>query len=99
MAAACLKIRRSVFSFRFGEIIAEVQRVPLGDLSYIEPRWDQFIPGQIEGCRARHERLGLPQQFLPGWTIFFVMQPHSFLERAARYPDRRIHSGKFFAEA
>ena len=22
--------------------------------------------GQIEGCRARHERLGLPQKFLDG---------------------------------
>src|SRR5207237_8230728 len=25
-----------------------------------------FIRGQIEGCRARHERLGLPQKFLNG---------------------------------
>jgi hygromycin-B 7''-O-kinase len=38
----------------------------LGDLSQIEPRWDQFIPKQIQGCRARHERLGLPQQFRAG---------------------------------
>jgi hygromycin-B 7''-O-kinase len=52
--------------FQIGEIIAEVQRVPLGDLSQIEPCWDQFIPRQIEGCRARHERLGLPRQFLAG---------------------------------
>ena len=52
--------------FQIGETIAEVQRVPLGDLSQIEPRWDQFIPRQIEGCRARHERLGLPRQFLAG---------------------------------
>ena len=43
-----------------------MQRVPLGDLSQIEPRWDQFIRGQIEGCRARHERLGLPRKFLAG---------------------------------
>ena len=52
--------------FQIGEIIAEMQRVPLGDLSQIEPRWDQFIPRQIEGCWARHERLGLPRQFLAG---------------------------------
>jgi len=52
--------------FQVGEIIAEVQRVPLGDLSQIEPRWDEFIPRQIQGCRARHERLGLPRQFLAG---------------------------------
>jgi hygromycin-B 7''-O-kinase len=51
---------------QIGETIAEVQRVPLGDLSRIEPRWRQFMSKQIEGCRARHERLGLPQKYLDG---------------------------------
>jgi len=51
---------------RIGETIAEVQRVPVGDLSGIEPRWRQFMSKQIEGCRARHERLGLPQKYLDG---------------------------------
>jgi hygromycin-B 7''-O-kinase len=51
---------------RIGETIAEVQRAPLGELSAIEPRWDQFMRRQIEGCRARHTRLGLPQKFLDG---------------------------------
>ena len=49
-----------------GETIAEVQRVPAGALAQIEPGWDAFMRGQIEGCRARHERLGLPQKFLDG---------------------------------
>jgi hygromycin-B 7''-O-kinase len=49
-----------------GETIAEVQRVPAGELSGIEPRWDRFIARQIEGCRARHARLGLPPKFLDG---------------------------------
>jgi hygromycin-B 7''-O-kinase len=49
-----------------GAIIADVQRVPVGELSLIEPRWDQFIAAQIAGCRARHIRLGLPQKFLDG---------------------------------
>jgi hygromycin-B 7''-O-kinase len=49
-----------------GETIAEVQRVPVGDLSRIEPRWDRFIAKQIEACRARHARLGLPPKFLDG---------------------------------
>jgi hygromycin-B 7''-O-kinase len=49
-----------------GATIAEVQRVPLGELSRIGPQWDQFIAGQIEGCRARHQRLGLPRKFLDG---------------------------------
>jgi len=50
-----------------GETIAEVQRVPLGELSRIEPRWDQFMLKQVEGCRARHARLGLPQRYLDGF--------------------------------
>jgi hygromycin-B 7''-O-kinase len=49
-----------------GEIIAEVQRVPAAALLDIEPGWDVFLRGQIEGCRARHQRLGLPRKFLDG---------------------------------
>ncbi|MDE5457362.1 phosphotransferase [Bradyrhizobium sp. CSA112] len=49
-----------------GETIAQVQRFPVGALAQIEPGWDVFMRGQIEGCRARHERLGLPQKFLDG---------------------------------
>jgi hygromycin-B 7''-O-kinase len=52
--------------FQIGATIAEVQRVPVGELSGIEPRWDQFMSQQIRGCRARHERLGLPQKYLDG---------------------------------
>src|SRR6266704_1142599 len=51
---------------QIGETIAEVQQVPVGDLSRIEPRWRQFMSKQIEGCRARHQRLGLPQKYLDG---------------------------------
>jgi hygromycin-B 7''-O-kinase len=51
---------------QLGELIAEVQRVPVGELSQLEPRWENFIPKQIEGCRARHARLGLPQKYLDG---------------------------------
>jgi hygromycin-B 7''-O-kinase len=43
-----------------------VQRVPPGRLLAIEPRWDGFMRGQIEGCRARHQRLGLAKKFLDG---------------------------------
>jgi hygromycin-B 7''-O-kinase len=51
---------------QIGETIAQVQRVPPGELSAIEPRWDEFIPRQIAGCHARHKRLGLPRKFLDG---------------------------------
>jgi hygromycin-B 7''-O-kinase len=52
---------------QLGETIAAVQQVPVADLAEMEPRWDQFIAGQIEGCRSRHTRLGLPQKFLDGF--------------------------------
>ena len=49
-----------------GETIAEVQRAPIGALARIERDWGTFMRRQIAGCRARHERLGLPQKFLDG---------------------------------
>jgi hygromycin-B 7''-O-kinase len=61
--------RESVLA-QVGETIAEVQRVPVGDLSQLQPQWEQFIPKQIEGCRARHERLGMPQKYLDGLDHF-----------------------------
>jgi hygromycin-B 7''-O-kinase len=55
---------------RIGETIAEVQRVPVGELSRLAPRWDEFIPSQIAGCHARHTRLGLPRKFLDGLDAY-----------------------------
>jgi hygromycin-B 7''-O-kinase len=55
---------------RIGETIAEVQRVPSEELSELEPRWDEFIPAQIERCHARHARLGLAPKFLDGLDEF-----------------------------
>lgn len=66
--------RESVLT-QVGEIIAEVQQIPVGDLSQLEPQWKQFIPKQIEGCRVRHERLGLHQKYLD--------ELESFLQEAA----------------
>ncbi|MFT4119239.1 aminoglycoside phosphotransferase family protein [Bradyrhizobium sp.] len=51
---------------QIGETIAAVQRAPLGPLAEIEPRWDEFMRRQMQGCRARHERLGLAPKFLAG---------------------------------
>jgi hygromycin-B 7''-O-kinase len=55
---------------RIGETIAEVQRVPVGELCHLEPRWDEFIPMQIAGCHARHARLGLPRKYLDGLDAY-----------------------------
>ena len=51
---------------QIGETIAQVQRVPVGDLAGIEPQWPRFMAQQIAGCRARHQRLGLLPKFLDG---------------------------------
>ena len=51
---------------QIGETIAAVQAAPLGPLGEIEPRWDAFMRAQMEGCRARHTRLGLAPKFLAG---------------------------------
>ncbi|WP_199198166.1 phosphotransferase [Bradyrhizobium sp. MOS002] len=51
---------------QIGETIASVQRVPLGPLAQIQPRWDDFMRAQMQGCKARHTRLGLAPKFLAG---------------------------------
>jgi hygromycin-B 7''-O-kinase len=51
---------------QIGETIASVQRAPLGPLATIEPRWVEFMRRQMQGCRARHTRLGLAPKFLVG---------------------------------
>ncbi|QOZ12742.1 phosphotransferase [Bradyrhizobium sp. CCBAU 51765] len=51
---------------QIGETIASVQRAPLGALAQIEPRWDDFMRRQMQGCKARHERLGLAPKFRAG---------------------------------
>jgi hygromycin-B 7''-O-kinase len=62
--------RKRLLLGQIGETIAEVQRVPVGELSELEPRWDRFIPAQIEQCRVRHERLGLAPKYLDGLDEF-----------------------------
>lgn len=52
--------------WQVGALIAEVQKVLPGDLLKLDPQWKQFLPKQIEGCRDRHRRLGLPPRYLDG---------------------------------
>lgn len=51
---------------QIGETIASVQRVPLGPLASIEPRWNDLMRAQMQGCKAVHTRLGLAPKFLKG---------------------------------
>ena len=60
------ELEKELVLAEIGETIAEVQRAPVGALARIEPDWSSLMRKQIEGCRARHERLGLPQKFLNG---------------------------------
>lgn len=60
---------------QLGETIREVQRVPVGDLSGIGPGWSQFISAQIEGCRARHQRLGLARKYAEGLDDILAEAP------------------------
>lgn len=47
-----------------GRIMARVHAVPVDQLHDLPPLWSEFFPAQIKGCRARHERLGMPLWFL-----------------------------------
>jgi len=47
-----------------GETIAAVQEVPPGPIASLGPRWPDFIAEQIDSCRARQIRLGLPERYL-----------------------------------
>ncbi|MDA9425582.1 MULTISPECIES: aminoglycoside phosphotransferase family protein [Bradyrhizobium] len=55
---------------QIGETIASVQRAPLGPLASVEPRWADFMRRQMQGCKARHTRLGLAPKFLRGLDDF-----------------------------
>ncbi|MBC7690314.1 MAG: phosphotransferase [Methylotenera sp.] len=47
-----------------GRIMAQVHSVPVGDLHDLEPEWAPFLKMQVERCKSRHKRLGMPDWFL-----------------------------------
>lgn len=53
-----------------GRIMARVHAVPVHSLHDLPPPWSEFFPAQIEKCRARHERLGMPRWFVEGLDAF-----------------------------
>jgi hygromycin-B 7''-O-kinase len=55
--------RRSILH-AIGALIAEVQALPLGVMTELEPRWSEFIEQQARHCRERHQRLGLATHLL-----------------------------------
>ena len=65
---------------RIGRLIAEVQSLGVEGLEPLEPSWDQFLPGQIAGCRAHHARLKLPEKFLVGIESYLLGAQEAFPE-------------------
>lgn len=53
-----------------GRIMARVHAVPIGTLNELPPLWSEFLPGQVLACRARHERLGMPDWFTANVEAF-----------------------------
>jgi len=49
-----------------GAIMARTHSLPVGTLTTLEPEWNDFLSVQIQGCRARHTRLGMPPWFVNG---------------------------------
>jgi hygromycin-B 7''-O-kinase len=53
-----------------GRIMARVHAVPVGGLHDLPPLWSDFFPMQLQKCRARHERLGMPRWFVDAVDAF-----------------------------
>jgi hygromycin-B 7''-O-kinase len=60
----CNAAERAEILRALGALIAEVQAIDPGALAALPPAWPEFIEAQMEGCRRRHERVGLPSHLL-----------------------------------
>ncbi len=49
-----------------GSIMARAQSLPVGTLTTLPPDWKEFLSVQMQGCRARHQRHGMPPWFVNG---------------------------------
>ncbi|WP_035638431.1 aminoglycoside 3'-phosphotransferase/choline kinase family protein [Bradyrhizobium sp. ORS 375] len=77
-----------------GRVIADVQRVPPGELLMLGPSWSDFLQAQVRGCHDRHERLGLPPPLLAG--LDDLLQEAGGL--LPRDPDPVILTGEYIPE-
>jgi hygromycin-B 7''-O-kinase len=62
----CSEGERTAILGQIGELFARAHRVPVGEMSRLEPEWNAFQARQAVGCRSRHERLSLPRPLLDG---------------------------------
>ncbi|WP_315782972.1 MULTISPECIES: phosphotransferase family protein [unclassified Bradyrhizobium] len=79
---------------QLGRLIADVQRIPPGELLALEPRWPDVLQAQMAGCRARHTRLGLPERLLDGLDVL-LQQAAALLPRD---PPSVILTGEYIPE-
>lgn len=61
---SCTEEEKRSILYSVGRLTAEVQAVPPGPLTALEPEWKGFIAGQAERCRSWHERRGLAPHLL-----------------------------------
>lgn len=60
----CTEEEKRAILVSVGQLTAEVQSIPPGPLTALEPEWKGFITGQAERCRSHHERRGLAPHLL-----------------------------------
>ncbi len=76
---------KSALLERIGSMMAEVHSIPVpAGLHSLEPRWTDFLSGQIEGFMARHRKNGMPDWFMNGLGDF-VDQSLALLPAGAEY--------------
>jgi hygromycin-B 7''-O-kinase len=56
----CTRVQRVSLMRQIGATMASAQRLTVGALANLPPRWPEFLQAQRAGCRARHTRLGMP---------------------------------------
>jgi len=60
----CTEEEKRSILYSMGRLTAEVQAVPPGPLTALEPEWKGFMAGQAKKCRSHHERSGLALHLL-----------------------------------
>lgn len=60
------RIDRARILEEVGATMAAAHAISVDDLATLAPEWNDFLRAQIAGCRARHERLGMPAWLVAG---------------------------------
>ena len=58
--AMCPPDDRVAILGEIGRTMAAAHALPVGDLASLSPKWDEFLPRQLDSCAARLARQGMP---------------------------------------